>query len=251
MSAVVTCARDRVRFPAHCMRCRRPASAGYFVDAVEVPLSAVCTLKVTITRGLWVALGVALGLAITVGTGAFLDAWMRYPDASSERAMIGFVFAVVLLGLGSVVAFFTARFGWKRLATHWLPVRAQEQQEAEGMVTLVFRDAETAHEIAVLSGLAEPTAGYRNAPPQVVRAAPQYGLAVGLVPLLLMIVSMGSGMRWIAAEGDVSSHALEALLYALFGAWGPALFWLFATVLFGSFFVAWGWQRIAPTKNAH
>lgn len=251
MSSVITCERDRVRFPAHCMRCRLPASGGYFVDAVQVPLCIACTSKVTITRGLWVALGAALGLAITVGTGAFLDAVLRYPDASGARAMIGFSLALLLLGLGLLVAFLTARFGWRRHAVRWLPVRAHEQQQAEGIVALVFRDAEAAHEVAALSGLADPTGGYRHAPPQAARIAPKDSIFVGLVPLLLMVVSMFAGLRWVGAEADISRHGLEVLLYAVFGTWGPASFWFFATLLFGSFFVAWAWQRIAPAKNAN
>ena len=107
-----------------------------------------------VTRALWVARGKALRLTFAVSVGAFLDAWMRFAEASGMRSMIEFVIALSLFGFGIGAMYDVARFGWRRHEERSLSVREGLPCEVLGTVTLLFRDAKMACEVAVVSRLA-------------------------------------------------------------------------------------------------
>lgn len=239
MSVTLRCARDRLRFPAQCLQCRGAATGCYFVDGVEVPLCVACTSKFTITRALWVAFGTALGVTFVISVGAFLDAWMRFPQASGMRSMVGFVIALGLLGAGMGAMYYVARFGWRRHAERSLPVREGVPSEALGMVSLVFRDAEMAHEVAVLSGLTAPAIDYRSAS-STAGYAPRGSALFGLVPLSLMAIFIAAGWSWFSDDADVPHILRDPFFASVFA---------IAGLVFGGYFVVWCWQRFARTKN--
>ena len=214
---------------------------------MEVPLCGRCTLKVTSARGLWLVVSIALGLTVTVGGALALEAF----GVRSEPVVM--TSALGLIALGIVVTVFSARFGWKRHAERWLPVqlapsKGERQDHAQGEITLLFHDADTAHEVAALSGLTDGSTDYRHTSNTAGYEA-RGSIFLGLVPLLFAAVSVWRGWCWFSGGDLISVFFLESLLFDLFGSWGPSLFWGFGTLIFAGFFLGWctwRWSKSTP-----
>ena len=104
---------------------------------------------------------------------------------------------------------------------------------------LVFRDAEMAHEVAVLSGLTAPAIDHRSASPKA-GYAPRGSVLFGLVPLSLMAIFIAAGWSWFSDDAGVPRILRDPFFASVFA---------IAGLLFGAYFVVWGWQRFAGSKN--
>jgi hypothetical protein len=230
MYQLLTIDADRLRFPVRCVRCGAPPTSTLVLrgsSGIQVPLCGVCSARSDLARGGGVLVLVGLAIASVIGAAIVLEVMLPFPDDADGRAVLGLVYALVLLALAGVGLVLALRAALRLHARRFFPVLFVRRDESE--VVLAFRDGALAREVAMQSGLTAGE-GYRQpgAAPVPFRpgASPVDSLAVAGISTLFALAALAHAWDLTRWTGERTVHWLEAIVFdvggipALVALWG-------------------------------